>query len=605
MTSSTPSVGSQKARLSTSSPFWLHRYLPFTDWLFHYSKPNLAGDVLAGIIVAIMLVPQSMAYALLAGLPPQVGLYASIAPVMIYGLLGSSRVLAVGPVAMVSLLVASGVSSLAEPGSPQYLQAALLLALMVGGIQLGMGILRLGIVANFLSHSVLTAFTAAAALIIASSQLRHLFGIPIPNSESILQVLWDVGSHLDQVNLVTLGLGLGSILVMVYFKTKLGSQLQALPQSWRIPISKSGPLVAVIVTTVTVVLLGLADRAGVRVVGQIPPGLPPIGIPAWDLSLMQALLPTALAISLVGFMESFAVGQSLASRRRQTVDPDQDLIGLGAANLLASLTGGYPVTGGISRSVVNFAAGANTGLASLITASLVGLTVLFLMPLFTFLPQTTLAAIVLVAVVSLIDIHPLLELWRYDRSGEARVWILTFLGVLAVGIEIGILIGVLSSLGLHLWRSSRPHVAIVGRVGDSEHFRNILRHEVTTHPHLLSIRVDESLYFANARYLENYVMGLVADQPAVTQLLLICSAVNHIDASALETLFSLKEKLTFAGVQLHFAEIKGPVMDHLKQIHFIEKIAPGSLFLSTHDAVEQLAHQDNDLSAAGQLRQGA
>ncbi len=584
---------------STNAKFWpgLSRYLPFTDWLFHYPKSWLAGDVIAGMIVAIMLVPQSMAYALLAGLPPQVGLYASVLPVMVYGLLGSSRVLAVGPVAMVSLLVATGIQSVAEPGSPEALQAALLLAVLVGGIQLVMGILRLGVLTNFLSHSVLTAFTTAAALIIASSQLRHLLGIPIPNSESIVAVLGEVITHLDQVNLVTLTLGLFSILVMLYFKDKLESQLSRLPQAWRIPITKAGPLVAVIATTLAVVGLGWADGAGVRVVGQIPAGLPPLGIPVWDGSMVRALVPTALAISLVGFMESFAVGQSLASRRRQTVDPDQDLIGLGAANLLAAVSGGYPVTGGISRSVVNFSAGANSGLASIITAGLVGLTLLLLTPLFTFLPQTTLAAIVLVAVFSLIDFHPLKELWIYDRTGELWVWILTFGGVLGAGIEIGILVGVMASLGLHLWRSSRPHVAIVGRVGDSEHFRNIFRHEVSTHPELLLIRVDESLYFANARYLETSVIKWVAEQQEVSDLVLICSAVNQIDASALETLFSLKEKLDYAGVQLHFAEIKGPVMDHLKQVDFAEKMAPGSIFLSTHTAVESLIRKHRDSGA--------
>ncbi|MEN9222286.1 MAG: sulfate permease [Thermostichus sp. BF3_bins_97] len=571
----------------------LRRYLPFTEWLWHYSPADLPGDVIAGVIAAIMLVPQSMAYALLAGLPPQTGLYASILPLAVYALLGSSRVLSVGPVAIVSLLVAAGLEPLAEPGSPEYGQLALGIALWVGLIQAGMGVLRLGFLVNFLSHSVISAFTSAAALIIAFSQLKHLLGVRIPNTESLIRLLQQLWLSLEGVNGVTFGLGLLAIALLLYAQQKWPAQLRrwGIPEAWVLPLSKGAPLGVVILTTLLVWGLGLSQGSGVAVVGAIPAGLPPLTFPWLSPEQWGSLLPTALAISLVGFTESYAVGQSLASKKRQKVDPDQDLLGLGAANLAAALTGGYPVTGGISRSVVNFQAGANSGLASLITAGLIALTVLLLMPLFFFLPQTTLAATILVAVLGLVDFRPLLHSWHYDR-GDAGVWVVTFASVLLVGIEPGIGLGVIASIMLFLWRSSRPHIAIVGRVPGTEHYRNVLRHEVLTDPQILAVRVDESLFFANAAYLEEYLLRQVAERPEVQHVVLICSAVNFIDGSALESLLRLMEKLWQAGVRFHMAEVKGPVMDRLKAIHFVEKIGADHLFLSTHQAMQALeAHE--------------
>lgn len=598
MTQGIPGVQDPHSPSTSPQVGILQRYLPFTDWLWHYSPGNLPGDVIAGVIVAIMLVPQSMAYALLTGLPPQTGLYASLLPLVVYALLGSSRVLAVGPVAMVSLLVAAGLEPLAEPGSPEYGQLALGIALWVGLIQAGMGVLRLGFLVNFLSHSVISAFTSAAALIIAFSQIKHLLGVRIPNTESFLVLLRELWQSRGGLNGVTLGLGLLGIALLLYAQQKLPAQLRrwGIPQAWVLPLSKGAPLGVVILTTLLVWGLDLSQGSGVAVVGAIPAGLPPLTFPWMSLGQWGSLLPTALAISLVGFTESYAVGQSLASKKRQKVDPDQDLIGLGAANLAAALTGGYPVTGGISRSVVNFQAGANSGLASLITAGLIALTLLFLMPLFFFLPQTTLAAIILVAVLGLVDFRPLLHSWHYDR-GDAGVWLVTFASVLLVGIEPGIGLGVITSIGLFLWRSSRPHIAIVGQVPGTEHYRNVLRHEVITDPQVLAIRVDESLFFANAAYLEEHLLKQVAERPEVQHLLLICSAVNFIDGSALESLLRLMEKLRQAGVQFHMAEVKGPVMDRLKAIHFVEKIGADHIFLSTYQAMQALKVQEWKASA--------
>ena len=562
------------------------RYLPFLDWLFHYRPQDLSGDLMAGAIVTVMLVPQSMAYALLAGLPPQVGLYASIIPLILYALLGTSRTLAVGPVAMVSLLVATGVSKLAAPNTPEYLALALVLALLVGIIQLGMGLVRLGFLVNFLSHAVISGFTSAAALIIGFSQLKHLLGIAIPHTESFYVLLAELVGHLRETNLATLSIGLGSIALLFYAHKFLGPWLQrrGVPQGQIVPITKSAPLVLVFLSTLLVWSLALPESANVKVVGTIPAGLPSLTWPPLDWNRARALLPTALTISFVGFMESIAVAKSLASKRRQKIEANQELLGLGAANLGAAFTGGYPVTGGFSRSVVNFSAGANTGLASIITALLMALTVMFLTPLFYFLPQAALAAIIIVAVLGLIDVATFQQMWHYNKADAASL-LVTFAAVLVAGIETGIVIGVITALALYLWRTSRPHMAVVGRVGNSEHFRNVLRHEVKTYPHVLAIRVDESLYFANTKYLESRLLGTVADYPDVKHLVFICSAINFIDASALETLENLIDDLKDAGVSLYLAEVKGPVMERLEKVRFVDKLGRDRFFLSTHQAM--------------------
>jgi sulfate permease, SulP family len=567
----------------------MSHYIPFLDWLLHYQRRDLIGDVLAGIIVAVMLVPQGMAYALLAGLPPQVGLYASILPLILYALLGTSRALAVGPVAMVSLLVATGVGQFAQPGSTDYLALALTLALLVGIIQMMMGLVRLGFLVNFLSHAVISGFTSAAALIIGFSQLKHLLGIKIPQTESFIELLRAIALHLRETNLATLTLGAIGIGILVFFNKALGSILRrrGIAESLIVPLTRSGPLLIVVVSTVLVATFGLHQLAGVKIVGEIPAGLPPLTLPTFNETRWQQLFPTALTISFVGFMESIAVAQSLASKRRQKIDANQELIGLGAANLGAAFTGGYPVTGGFSRSVVNFSAGANTGLASIITALLITLTVLFLTPLFYFLPQTILAAIILVAVSGLFDLKTPQVIWRYNKADAASL-IITFAAVLLVGIETGIVIGVLASLVLYLWRTSRPHIAVVGRLGESEHFRNVLRYPVKTYPHVMAIRVDESLYFANTKYLETFLRKAIADHPEVQDLVFICSAINFIDANALETLENLIEEFREAGIITYLTEVKGPVMDRLKKVGFVDKIGSDRIFLSTHQAMVSL-----------------
>lgn len=566
-----------------------HRYLPVLQWLPEYRPAYLVGDLTAGMIVASLLVPQSMAYALLAGLPPQVGLYASITPPLLYGLLGSSRVLAVGPVAVDSLMVGAAIAPLAAPDTPQYLGLALTIALVVGLLDLSLGLLRLGFLVNFLSRSVISGFMAGAAVIIALSQVKHLLGLSIPNRESVLQLVPLLVTHLGQINPITLGLGLASAGILLYFNGPLVDQLQGRGWSpqWILPLTKGAPLLVVILGTLVVYHLHLDQIAGVRVVGEIPAGLPPLILPQLDLASLPALLPVCLAIALVGYMEGFAGGQALASKRRETVDPNQELIALGIANLGSALSGGYPVTGGVSRSVVNFSAGANTGLASMITGLLVALTVVFLTPLFYFLPQTCLAAIIITAVYKLIDLGHLGRLWAYDRA-DALAWLVTFVTVMALGVQQGVIWGGLLALGLHLWRTSHPHIAIVGRLGQSEHFRNVQRHPVTTSPEVLAVRLDESLYFANAKYLETFIKRAIADQLAVKKVLLVCSAINLIDASALEILEGLVADLQDLGIGFYLSEVKGPVMDRLVQIGFIDFLGTDHVFLSTDQAMREL-----------------
>ncbi|MFN5136629.1 MAG: SulP family inorganic anion transporter [Pseudanabaena sp.] len=568
----------------------LQQYIPALNWLKNYQSKHLFGDITAGIIVTSLLIPQGMAYALLAGLPPQIGLYASILPAIIYPLLGTSQVLAVGPVAVDSLMVAAAIAKLAPQGSSEYLALAIALAFLVGIIEIGMGVLRMGFLVNFLSRSVISGFISGAAIIIGFSQVKHLLGLKIPSTESFIELLTLILGKITEVNWVTLSLGLSSIAILLYFNQPLVKLLKR--QGWSeqriLPISKSAPLLVVILGTLLVSVFQWDRVAGVKIVGMVPLGLPPLSIPSFDLQTWRSLLPAALAIALVGYMEGFSGAQALASKRREKIDPNQELIAFGAANMSAAFTGGYPVTGGVSRSVVNFAAGANTGLASIITGILVAITVMFFTSWFYFLPQTCLAATIITAVYKLIDFATLKRMWNYDKA-DAIAWLVTFSAVLGLGVEKGIIFGAIVALSLHLWHTSRPHIAIVGRLGESEHFRNVLRYEVKTSPQVLAIRVDASLYFANAKYMENFLSREISDRPDVTSVVLVCSAVNLIDASALEVLESLIADLKSIGINFCFSEVKGPVMDKLLNIGFVDYVGRDHFFLSTDIAMRELA----------------
>lgn len=557
--------------------------LPATAWARGYGRAQLESDALAAVIVTIMLIPQSLAYAMLAGLPPYVGLYASILPLVAYALFGSSRALAVGPVAVVSLMTAAAVGRIASPGTPEYWSAAILLAGLSGVFLIGMGALRLGFLANLLSHPVISGFITASGILIAASQLKHILGIKA-EGDTLVEIVASLVRHLPELNPITLVIGVGATAFLFWVRSRLKPLLRARGMSPRGAdiVAKAGPVAAVLVTTLLVMLLGL-DAQGVRIVGEIPRGLPPLTLPGLDWALIRELVPAAILISLIGFVESVSVAQTLAAKRRQRIDANHELFGLGAANVAALLTGGYPVTGGFARSVVNFDAGAETPMAGVLTAIGIALTALLLTPLFFYLPQATLAATIIVAVLSLVDLASLKRTWRYaktDFSAQAA----TILMVFAEGVEAGVITGVALSILLFLWRTSRPHMAIVGQVPGTEHFRNVLRHKVITSDKVLTVRVDESLYFANARYLEDRLYEAVAEHPNLEHVVLMCPAVNMIDASALESLESISHRLHSAGVTFHLSEVKGPVMDALQRSDFFEHLT-GQVFLSQHAAM--------------------
>ena len=549
----------------------------------------------AGIIVAIMLIPQGMAYALLAGLPAEVGLYASIAPLLLYALFGTSRALAVGPVAIVSLMVASSLSPIAAQGSAEYVAYAILLSFLSGIFLVLLGIFRIGFLVNFMSHPVISGFTSAAALIIGFSQFKHLLGINLERSHLIPKIVMQAYDQASQINMATLFIGATAV-AMLITRDRIASYVAK--RGWisgqvEILLPKAMPLVVVIFGILVTAIFGLADNAGVKIVGTVPAGLPPLTWPIMDFELWKELFPAAVLISIVGFLESVSVAKSLASKRRQKVIPNQELVGLGAANIGAALTGGYPVTGGFSRSVVNYSAGANTPLASIITAGIIAVALVLLTPLLYYLPKAVLAAIIIVAVATLVDFKSLVHAWKYNLA-DGLSYLGTFLSVLAFGVEVGIIIGISISIGLFLYRTSRPHTAIVGRVKGTEHFRNVERHFVTTYDRLLLVRIDESLLFANTTYLEDQLLRQIADRPEIEHLVLIFSAVNLVDASALETLEELVVRLRDAGVTLHMAEVKGPVMDMLRSVDFEEFIEPGRIFITTHEAVTVLEENSSN-----------
>jgi SulP family sulfate permease len=567
----------------------LEHWLPCLGWARTYNARTAGSDAVAAVIVTIMLIPQSLAYAMLAGLPPHIGLYASILPLIAYGIFGTSRTLAVGPVAVISLMTAAAAAKIAAPGSPAYIEAALILAFLSGLILIAMAVTRLGFLANFLSHPVISGFISASGLLIAASQLKHILGISA-GGDTLIDIIGNLAESIGETNWPTLIIGVGATSFLFWVRRALKPLMMRIGLGPRLAdiIAKAGPVAAIVASTGAVVLLQL-DSQGVRVVGAIPEGLPPLTWPRFDAELWANLFPAALLLSLVGFVESISVAQTLAAKRRQRIRPDSELLGLGAANLAAAFSGGYPVTGGFARSVVNFDAGAATPLAGAMTAIGILLTALLLTPLFHYLPQAVLAATIIVAVLSLVDLKALPRVWRYSRH-DFLAMAATMIVVLTIGVEAGIVAGIGLSLALFLWRTSRPHVAIVGLVPGSEHFRNVERHAVLESDSVFSLRVDESLYFANARALEDRIYAEMAARPGLRHVVLMCPAVNLIDASALESLEAIHHRLKDAGIVFHLSEVKGPVMDALRNSHFPQDLASngGRVFLSQFDAIRTL-----------------
>lgn len=556
------------------------------DWGRRYDGATFLNDGLAAVIVTVMLIPQSLAYALLAGLPPQIGLYASILPLVAYAIFGTSRTLAVGPVAVISLMTAAAAGKLAAQGSPEYIAIAGLLALISGVMLLVLGLIRAGFIADFLSHPVISGFITASGLLIAVSQLKHIFGVSA-SGHNLPDISQSLLSQLGQSNVFTLSIGISGMLFLFWTRkgfAKLLVRVGVKETAAKI-LSRTGPVLAVIVSTLCVAIFNL-ENEGVKIVADIPKGLPPISLPHFDKDLWASLLGSSLIIAIIGFVESVSVAQTLAAKRRQKIDPDQELIGLGAANIASAISGGYPVTGGFARSAVNFDAGAATPAAGAFTAIGILLAALFLTPLLYFLPISILAATIIVAVLSLVDLKALKEAFKYSKS-DFSAMLATILCTLFIGIEVGVMSGVAISIALYLFRSSRPHYAVVGQVRDTEYFRNVERHDVITTPRVMTLRIDEALYFANAHRMENEIYERVLECPELEHVILMCSAVNHIDLSALESLLAINDRLKDAGLKLHLTEVKGPVMDRLKKSSFLEQMT-GQIFLSQHKAIQTL-----------------
>jgi len=549
--------------------------LPIFGWLRDYQRADLGPDLVAGLTTAVMLVPQAMGYALLAGLPPIHGLYAAVAPLILYAVLGTSRHLAVGPVAMDSILVAGAVGAIATIGTENYVLIAAALGMMVGGIQAGLGFLRAGFLVNFLSRPVVAGFTAAAALIIAASQLGHLLGVELPRTHHVHRVVWEAIQHASDCSWPTLTIGVLSIAALVLCKNR-----------WpRFPAA----LFVVVTTTVAVWALGLSTR-GVSIVGEVPAGLPGFSLPSVDSEILTQLFPAAATIALVSFMEAISVGRVFAQAHRYEISPNRELIALGFANMTGGATGGYPIAGGFSRSAVNVRAGARTQLAALVTCAVVIITLLAFTRAFFYLPKAALSAIIVAAVAGLIDIRGAAEVFRVKRA-DFYLLVLTFFATLSLGIQWGILVGVAASVLLFLVRTTRPYFAILGRIPASQTYVNIARHpHAETLPGIILVRVDAQFYFGNVSFLKETVRTLVRDSEApVRYFVLEAAGVNDLDSAAAATLAELDEELAAQGVRLVLTRIKGPVRDVLHRSGLLEKLASeGRVYLSTHRAIEVL-----------------
>ena len=561
----------------------LESFIPALKWIREYDRDALKGDVVAGFTTAVMLIPQGMAYAMLAGLPPIVGLYASTVPLVLYAFFGTSRRLAVGPVAMVSLLTAAGVGAIADGGTAAYVGYAVLLALMVGVMQLGMGLVRAGFLTNFLSHPVLSGFTSAAALIIGFSQLKHLLGIDLERSKHIHTIVIQAFEQLGSIQPITFVIGAASVGLLLTLK------------KWKPMFPRA--LAVVVLATLAVWGLGLHESASVAIVQDVPAGLPALTMPTFTWDAVMQLLPTAITISLVAFMESIAVAKRVAAKHGQEdeIDANRELTGLGLANIGAAFFGGYPVTGGFSRTAVNEQAGAKTGFAGVITALVIAATLMLLTPLFYFLPKAVLAAIIMTAVFGLIDVKEVVHLWEV-KKGDLAILAITFVATLTLGIEEGILIGVGTSLLWFIIRSTRPHYAVIGRLPGTTHYRNVERYpDAETVPHVLGLRVDSQYYFGNVSFLKDTLREEEANMDGELRAVVIdATSINQLDSSADAALHQIVDDYRDRGVEIFFAGTKGPVRDVMHRSGLWDKIGPEHFKRSVDEAMDLAsAHVDD------------
>lgn len=557
-------------------------------WLTRYDRQRLGADLAAGLIVTILVIPQSLAYALLAGLPPQAGLYVSIFPVVAYALLGSSMVQAVGPVAITAIMTYAVLSPLATPQSPEYIVLAAALSLLSGAMVLACGLLRLGFLAQLLSRPVISGFISGSAVLIIFSQIRHLLGVP-PSAAGNWAHLQDLLARLPHSAGPTLAIGLGALALLIFARRWLEPLLRraGMGTAGATFVVRLMPLLVVLLGTLAVVHWDLDRQHGVAVVGAIVRGVPGFALflPGYD--TVATLLVPALVMALVGMVQNISMAQALAIKRRERIDANGELVGLGAANVVAAFYGGMPVGGGVSRSAVNVAAGAQTPLASIVSALAMLVVVAGAAQWFERLPLAVLAASIMVAAYAMIDLRTLRQAWAYDRA-DALALLGTAGGVLVLGLVAGIGLGVLLSMATLLFRASQPHIAVIGRIAGSEHFRNVERHDVETLPGALFMRIDESLFFGNLAAIETRLNQELERASATRDLVFVLSAVNRMDATAAEVFDELNRDLAERGIRLHLAEVKGPVQDRLMHSALWSTLS-GEVFLSANAAFEKLA----------------
>ena len=563
----------------------MKQYFPFLEWMGNYKRDDLGGDLSAGITVGIMLIPQGMAYAMLAGLPPIYGLYAATIPLFVYALLGKTPQLAIGPVAVISLLVSRGVGGLATAGTEEFIMLAILLALMVGIIQFAMGVFRLGFLVNFLSHPVVAGFISAAGIIIGFSQVKHMLGLDI-QKKRIYQIVIDVIENFRDINPETFAIGIISVLILIFIK-QINKRYKI-----RIP----APVVVVAFGLLAVYFLNLHEK-GVSIIRDIPGGLPPFSLPQMDMGMIKSLLPIAFTIAVISFIESMAIAKALQRKHKQNViKPNQELWAMGLANILGSFFKAFPVTGGFSRTAVNNQAGARTGLASMLSGAIVVLTLLFLTEYFYFLPNAVLAAIIIVAVIGLIDIEEAKHLWETDRV-DFILFCVTAIGTMVLGVEPGIIIGVLLSIVMVIYRISKPEIEELGQIPGKPSFMNIHRFpNLEIHDEILILRIDSQIYFANANFIKDYFYKRISQKPKLKHLVLDAGAINRIDSSGFHFLKDMIEDLHNKNILVHFVQVRGPIRDVMKKNHMFDENKKCQYWLTILDAVVFIKNAQKDIT---------
>ena len=548
---------------------------PALKWLKTYHPTHFKADVVAALIVLAMLVPQGMAYAMLAGLPPVMGIYASILPMIIYAFTGSSTTLSIGPVAIISMMVFSALQPLFAVGSTAYIEAACLLAIMVGIISLILGLFRFGFLIQLISHPVIKSFIIASALLIALGQFKFLLDIPL-QTNNIPEFIGSLVNNFHHISFLSVGVSLAAISILVFLPKWVRSDF----------LNKTIPLLLVLSSIIVVYAFSL-DQHGLKTVGIIPTGLPSFHFPTWNFDLVQKLLPSAFMIAMISFVESLAIAQATALQKRDDLNSNQELIALGLANIAAGINMGFAVSGSLSRTVVNSDAGAKTPMSGVMSSLLMIAVSLYFTSFFQNLPLTILAATIFVSIWKLVSFLPFFETWKYSKADGLAMWA-TFLGVTCIDISTGLVIGIILTFILLLWRISRPHIAVIGLVEGTQHFRNVSRYDVLTTETIASFRIDENLNFLNAHVLKGYIITELSHNPQIQHVVINCSSISNIDLSAVEMLEDLNRELLQLGIQLHLSEVKSPVMDQLNSSRLINMLS-GKIFLSHYQAIQTLS----------------